>query len=178
MRKRFQTAVIIVMAIALAVLYYFRFSSPQVVYVDSRRLINEYKGMIEAKKAYQQKSLLWKANIDTLATEVQESLKNYEKEIGKMTAREKQLSEELLRTKQQQLMDYQKAINEKAASEDSEMTARVLEQINVYIQNYGKEYGYKIIFAATQYGNIAYAEEGTDITDKVLEGLNKQYAGL
>src|SRR5688572_21510852 len=83
--------------IALGIFTYQRSS---VVYVDSNKLINNYKGMQDARKVYQQKATSWKANVDTLAQEVQQQIMSYEKESGKMTAKERQLSQELIRTKQ------------------------------------------------------------------------------
>ena len=148
-----------------------------IVYVDSAQLVNGYKGMQAARKVYQQKASTWKANIDTLASEVQKQIMQYEKEVGKMTAKEKQLSQELIKTKQNQLVEYQRAMNTQAQQEDGKMTEDVVTQINAYLKKYGKDHGYKIIMAATQYGNIAYADEGLDITKEVLEGLNKEYDG-
>jgi len=133
--------------------------------------------MIDARKAYQQKASVWKANVDTLANDVQQAIKDYEKESVSMTTKEKELSRELIRTKQKQLADYQKAIQNKAGQEDGQMTQQVLEEVNAYIEEYGKKHGYRIIFAATEYGNIAYAVDGLNITDEVLEGLNKRYTG-
>lgn len=57
------------------------------------------------------------------------------------------------------------------------MTADVVNEVNAFLKEYGEEKGYTIIMAATEYGNIAYADEDLDITDEVLERLNKQYAG-
>ncbi|WP_085950821.1 OmpH family outer membrane protein [Fulvivirga imtechensis] len=177
MSKSIQLVLFGLLFLATATLYYFHFSQQKVAYVDSAKLINGYQGMVEARKEFQQKSSVWKANIDTLAQEVQSAIQDYERESAGMTAREKELSKELIRTKQKQLSDYQRAMNEKAGQEDAQMTAQVLDQVNAYIQQYGKEHGYRIILAATEYGNIAYAEEGLDITAQVLEGLNKSYAG-
>ncbi|HEY9004987.1 MAG TPA: OmpH family outer membrane protein, partial [Ohtaekwangia sp.] len=74
----------------------------KVVYVDSSKLLNQYKGMEAARAAYQQKAGAWKANIDTLANEVQQQIFKYEKESKSMTAKERQLSQELIRSKQKQ----------------------------------------------------------------------------
>jgi outer membrane protein len=163
--------------LGLICLAYFTYQRSSIVYVDSNQLINNYKGMQDARKVYQQKATSWKANVDTLAQEVQQQIMQYEKESGKMTAKERQLSQELIRTKQKQLMDYQQAMNTQAQQEDSKMTTEVISQINAYIKKYGEKKGYKIVMAATDYGNIAYANEGLDITEEVLEGLNKEYSG-
>jgi outer membrane protein len=161
--------------IALAYLHFNH--AEKIYYVDSAQLVNGYKGMQDARKAYQQKATTWKANVDTLASEVQQQIMQYEKESGKMTPKEKQLSQELIKTKQNQLMEYQRATNAQAQQEDGKMTGDVMGQINAYLKKYGKDHGYKIIMAATEYGNIAYADESLDITAPVLEGLNKEYTG-
>jgi outer membrane protein len=158
-------------------LSYITYKRSSIVYVDSNELINNYKGMQDARKVYQQKASSWKANIDTLAQEVQQQIMKYEKESAKMTVKERQLSQELIRTKQKQLMDYQQAMNTQAQQEDSKMTTEVISQINAYIKKYGEQKGYTIVMAATDYGNIAYADERLDITAEVLEGLNKEYSG-
>ncbi len=149
----------------------------RIVFVDSVQLVNGYKGMQAARKVYQQKATTWKANIDTLAGEVQKQVMSYEKESSRMTPKEKQLTQELIKTKQKQLIEYQRAMNTQAQQENGKMTDDVISQINAYIKKYGKDHGYKIILASTDYGNIAYASEGLDITKDVLEGLNKEYAG-
>lgn len=149
----------------------------RLVYVDSAKLVNEYKGMQDARAVYQKKATTWKANIDTLKSEVQQQIMYYEKESAQLTAKERQLSEALIRTKQKQLMEYEQAMNTQAKQEDAKMTNEVVNQINAFLKKYGKANGYKIVMAATEYGNIAYADEGLDITGEVLKGLNSEYTG-
>jgi outer membrane protein len=177
MKNHTQSALLLLVFVGLLTLSYFQFSGNRIAYVDSSQLINNYQGMLDARKVYQNNSLNWKANIDTLAGEVKKSIASYEKESGQMTAKERKLSQELIRTKQRQLVNYQKAIEEKAKLEDSKMTNQVLEQINAYLKKYGEEKSYKLILVATEFGNIAYAQEGIDITTEILEGINKEYGG-
>ncbi len=177
MSKNVLVALIILLFAGLGILYYLHFTSQKIVYVDSARLVNNYQGMLDARQVYQQKAKVWQGNVDTLANEVQQAIKDYEKESGSLSQKEKELSQELIRTKQRQLADYQKAISEKAAQEDGQMTSQVLEEINAYLKTYGERQNYRIIIAATEYGNVAYAADGLDITDEVLEGLNSEYAG-
>lgn len=149
----------------------------ELVYVDSGKLVNGYQGMIDARQDYQKKTIQWRANIDTLTAEVKRSIMDYEQGSSNMTAKEKQLSQELIRAKQGQLMQYQQAMKSQAQQEDSKMTSDVLTQVNAYIRKYGEAHGYTIILAATEYGNIAYAKENLDITSTILDGLNKEYKG-
>jgi outer membrane protein len=99
----------------------------------------------------------------------------YEGKKSKLTLQEKKLMEELIHSKQEQFENYQGVIREKIQNEDKELTAKVLGKINDYIKRYGQQKGYRIILAATQYGNIVYAKEDIDITGEILRGLNAEY---
>lgn len=175
--NKINLAVGVINLLVLIFISYVVFFQQKVVYVDSAKLLNDYKGMQDARAAYQQKAVTWKANIDTLTNEVKQQIFQYEKESPKMTAKERQLSQELIRTKQNQLAQYQNALNTQAQQEDQKMTGEVVSQINAYLKKYGEAKGYRIILAATEYGNLAYADETLDITEEVLEGLNKEYTG-
>jgi outer membrane protein len=178
MVQRFLVGIGILNLLAIIILSITVFTNNEkVVYVDSSKLLNNYKGMQAARAVYQQKANAWKANIDTLASEVQQQIFTYEKESPKMTAKERQLTQELIHNKQKQFAYYQQAMNTQAQQEDAKMTGDVVTQINAYLKKHGELKGYKIILAATEYGNLAYADEGLDITDEVLEGLNKEYSG-
>lgn len=176
--SKLQLAVNTVFIILFSFLFYSHFFKNQkVVYVDSAKLLNGYEGMINARKAFQQKSEAWKANIDTLTNEVKISIMDYEKGQATMSIKERQLSQELIKSKQQQLNQYQQAINAQAQQEDKKITSDVILQVNAYLKKYGEQKGYTIIFAATDYGNIAYANDKLDVTDELLEGLNKEFKG-
>jgi outer membrane protein len=151
-------------------------SNDSIVYVDAIKLMNGYTGMKEARKEYEAKAIIWKANVDSLKIELESKIKDYQAKQATLTDKEKQLTEELLQTKQQQFMNYQQVISEKIQKEDQELTTKVLARVNDYIKKYGEDKGYDIIMAATQYGNIVYSDKGKDITDRVLEGLNNEYA--
>lgn len=148
----------------------------EIVYVDAQKLVNGYRGMQDARKEFESKSQVWKANLDTLRLEAESTIKEYELTRDKLSSKERSLMEELIQSKQEQFINYQQIVSEKIQKEDQELTGKVLTRVNEYMKDYGRLKGYTIIMAATQYGNIIYAEEHMDITDDVLEGLNLAYA--
>ena len=154
-------------------LYIFILKNDKIAYVDSGKIMNEYKGAIQAKKAYDTKAREWQSNIDTLAMDLQNSIKKYERDLAKMSPKESELSKQLLANKQKQLADYQKAIRDNAAQEDAKHYKEIVSEINAFLLKYGKDHNYKMILIANQSGTIAYAREGLDITVQVLEELNK-----
>jgi len=159
-------------------LFYLHFNdTAKLAFVDSKKLINNYQGMVDARTQFRQKASSWQSNIDTLAKELEGTIKKYEASIANLSAKEKTLSQELIKTKRQQLVDYERAIQQQSQQEDAALTQQVFKQVNAYLEEYGKRRNYNIILAATEMGNIAYANEGIDITDDVLEGLNDEYNG-
>ena len=162
-------------AVCFLFAYLFFFSSSKIGYVDSSKLMNGYNAMIEARKEFDKKQAVWKSNVDTLTYEVQESIKKYEKTAALGTDKEKLMARDLITTKQKQLYDYQNVARQNSSEEEQRLTQNVLVTVNTYLQRYGKKHGYKFILIAAN-GNIAYADGGLDITDKVVEDLNKEYA--
>ena len=147
------------------------------VYVDVNKLLESYKRTEIVRSEFEKKAKTLQSNVDSLILGWQEDLKTYEKERTKMTKKEISLKQELLNNKQQQISSYQQAIQKQIQEEDKKATQTVINDINDYVKEYGKKKGYEIIFGASGSGNIMYADEGTDLTEKILEGLNNEFEG-
>jgi len=166
--------ILAVVICAFLSLSFFRPSS-RLAYVDSAKLLSGYNAMIEARNEFDKKQAVWKTNIDSLAGDVQNSINNYNNMAVNGSNKEKQLAKELISVKQKQLYDYQSAIRQNAGEEEQRLTQQVLTTVNAYLQRYGQKQGYDLILIAAG-GNIAYADTGLDITDKIVEALNKEFA--
>lgn len=167
---------IAVIALAASVFSFFYFQSrPELVYVDVNKLLEGYKRTQTERESFNKKSAILKANADSLVTDWQQELKDYEKERASLTKKEQELRQKLLANKQQQVNNYQQAIQQKIREEDRKITQTVINDINDYVKEHGKKKGYTIIFGAGGSGNIMYADQASDLTDEILEGLNKAY---
>src|SRR5688572_25510037 len=95
------TALLVVNLFGMLILAYLHFfDREKLVYIDSSKVINAYHGMVEARKAYQAKIVLWKTNIDTLNNQIQKEIQQYERERTSMTVKERQLTEQIIQDKQ------------------------------------------------------------------------------
>lgn len=135
---------------------------PQLAYVRSEVLINEFAGMQEARQQYQQKQQEWQAHLDTLRADYArleqaggsaDELAFVARNIQQFTARTEQLAQE----------------------EDQQMTQAVLDQVNAFVEQYGEEHGYDFILGTTQSGNLLYGNATLDITEELLRALNHHY---
>lgn len=156
-------------------LSFYVFSPNKIAYVDSAKLLNGYKAMVEARKEFEKKQATWNANVDTLMKDVQDAIKKYEKLAATGTEKERQMAKELITGKQKQLYDYQNATRQNAAQEEQRLNQNVLTTVNAFLLRYGKKHHYKMILIAAN-GNIAYADADMDITETIVEALNKEYS--
>ncbi len=162
--------------LSLSSMCYFN-SSSQLVYVDVNKLLDGYKRTKIVRAEFEDKAKTLNANVDSLMTDWQNEIKNYEKERSKMNKKELELKQQLLSNKQQQINNYQQAIQKQIQEEDKKSTQTVINDINDYIKQYGKENKQNIIFGASGSGNIMYADDATDLTQDVLNGLNEEFEG-
>jgi outer membrane protein len=165
----------IVTGAVLFLLFIYLFKNDKIVYVDSARILNEYKATAEAKKAFESKAKVWQDNIDTLTNQMKNSVGAYEKSLATMSPKEQNLSKQLIQSKQKQLSDYQRSVQDNAKQEESKLTQGIVSEINSFLSAYGKKHNYKMILIANASGTIAYARDGLDITTEVIDELNNEY---
>ena len=181
MNRKIQLLTTIISALALVgvviLLVMQMTTTKKVAYVQTDELLAKYQGMIEAKEKYQVKAVSWQSNMDTLKVEIQTMIDDYQEQKSSLSKSKREILEKDIQVKQQQFSNYQKAISQQAQEEDQQLTQGVLNQVNTYIEEYGKEHGYKIIFGANGSGTIVYGSDAIDITAPILKGLNKEYNG-
>ncbi len=163
--------VFVVFFILLIFVAYKVSKTPKIAYIDTNKLLSGVKEMQILQEQLKRERAIAKLKIDTLTTEFETALKAHEKELAQMTSKEKKLSEELLQNKQNQLVQYQQAINQKLQQQEQEKMGEVMKQVNSHIAEYGKKKGYTIILA-TANGNIAYADDAIDVTADVIKEMS------
>ena len=155
------------LALAAACVAYLQ--TPKIGYVRSEYLLSEFAGTKEAQAAYQQKTEAWQANIDTLRIELQRF------KAGVDPTNPNAVEE--YHNKEQQLFQYITAIEQKAEQEDEQMMQAVLNQVNSFVEGWGKEQGYDLILGTTGSGSLLYGRDEADITEELVKALNKGYHG-
>jgi outer membrane protein len=144
---------ILVLAIGVYVLFYFE---PQKkAYVINQRVFDEFKGKQELEEKLIQLKNSHKITLDSMMTEIQQ----------------RPGSRELLNQYQQTLKIFEIQQQELSNS----YTADIWKRINQYVSEYGKSAGYDFIFGATGDGGLMYANDVNDITDEVINHINKKY---
>lgn len=69
------------------------------------------------------------------------------------------------------------ALYRKSEERNKEIEKMIWKRLNPYISDFGKEKGYTYIYGANGTGNVLYAAESEDITEELIEYVNKRYHG-
>ncbi len=144
--------------------------SQKVAFIDNAKLFNSFAGKKELE------ARLKKQEGDTQAI-----LDSMQVDIKAMESKLAGISDAPLREKYQQkamaFLQLQEEFANKNQLLDQQYTNEIWLQINQYVQDYGKENKYDFIHGASGTGSMMYADKGFDITEQVLQYINKRYAG-
>lgn len=175
--KRLPTILSLVAIIIAAAALFLSLKRPRIGYVRSQQLVYSYLGMKEAQSAYQSKQQRWESELDTLTSDYRLAVSRFNADVSKLGAQEKESRVAELRKQKEYLDKHSWELKNQAKEEDDKLTEGVLNQINTFVTEYGKQHDYDIIFGTTQSGSLLYGASGYDITDQVLAALNAGYKG-
>ncbi|MEM9856969.1 MAG: OmpH family outer membrane protein [Bacteroidota bacterium] len=152
-------------------------NKPKIAFVRSQDIIYKYEGTVEAMTKFNNQKQQWQANVDTLKYDFQRAVNWYNQEYPALSVAQRQQREEGLSKQERQLQSYASAISDKIKQANEEMMQASLDQINVFVEEYSQKHGYDIILGTTLSGSVLYGSETLDITDQLLDALNKNYHG-
>jgi len=149
-------------------------------YINSNKILETYKEAIDVRKQLAELNSQWEQE----ARDMQKEMRDLQEQLESQSLL---LSEERKTQKQQEIQGlyqkYQQYLQEKwnpqggeAAKKEVEFIQPVYDKINTAIKKIGAAEGYQYIFDVVA-GNILYAsDEQPDLTEKLLEALNKDLA--
>lgn len=148
-----------------------------IVYVRSGDLVNNYKGMVEARERFQSSRDEKQSNIDSQAELLKQDLDTYDQERPGLSDGERTKREMEFDQRHRALKQYVQEVGQMTNDEEDEMLEGVLNQVNSFVEDYAKERGYDLVLGTTRSGSIVYGIEAIDVTEEVLEALNAHYDG-
>jgi outer membrane protein len=144
-------------------------------YINSQKILAEYQESVAAQRTLDEEQQKWVEE----ARKKEQELKRLEDELENQSLL---LSEEKKAEKLQDIqtkyMEYQRFQQEiwgetgKLYQRNKELTQPIVDKVNAIITKIGKDNDYDLIFDAAV-GNIVYAKDDYDVTELVLENLNK-----
>jgi len=144
-------------------------------YVDTNRLKIEYKEFAQAQAKFERQMAKWQAQADSMQAELLKLQEDLNKQRLLLSEEKKREKEQFLLRKQSEYQEFANKIlgpEGEAAKREFALSKPLIEKINAAIKLVALRENYTLILD-TAGGDILYAEEGMDITIKILEELNQ-----
>jgi outer membrane protein len=144
-------------------------------YVDTTKLIQEYKEMKDVEADFTSKSDSVKKQLDSIARGFQQEVQAYQQEMNSMSQAQRQEKEQELMQKQQRIQQQQQMQGNRLREQSDAVIDSIVDKVKEYVADYGEENGYTYIFGSNESANIMYAKDGKDLTQEILDNLNETY---
>jgi outer membrane protein len=162
--------------LALVVTQTARGEEIKIGYIDSQRIFSGYTGTQEAQNKFEEEVKKWEADATSMRNEILDLEKELQSQSAFITPEKKQEKEALIEEKKARLEEFVNDIwgNEgKVFKRNTELTQPIIEKINRILERIGREEDYSMILDAAN-GQIVFAIPELDLTDRVIEEINKK----
>lgn len=163
--------------VALAMIVLTSCQQPQKIgYVDNSKLINDYqeKKNIEAKLNV--KIAAFQKRTDSLRKVFQLDVNEAELKARSMSQENVQKLSQELQQQEQILSQRVQLEQQQIAQESKALNDSLIKKVKDFVKDYGTENGYSYILGSNEGGSVLFGKEENDLTQTILELLNKSYS--
>lgn len=149
-----------------------------IAFVKIDTVLNNYDMFYDMRSTLEEKQKASEAELSSKTRAYERGLQDFQNKVqkGLVTRSTAQQMEQELMQEQQAILQLRDQLTYELAEEEQVMNRKLINEITEFLEEYNKDKNYKYIFSDQLYGdNILYASDSLDITDVVLEGLNKRY---
>jgi outer membrane protein len=139
-------------------------------YINSQNILAETPGAAEAQAQFDQDMSVYRTEVEGLATELENLVKQYEQQQAMLSPSAKQQREADIRTKQQAYQERLTAIDQRAGQRQAELVQPVMDKINQTIELVRAEGSYSLILDVAA-GGVVAADPALDLTQEVIRRL-------
>jgi outer membrane protein len=180
----------VVLAIAVAVLYYFHFKSPNartkpsavnlkdvhIAYINTDTLFEHYDFFVTKQKELKKLEDDNSEYLKRQAASLQNELEMAQAKVATMNASQAQAAQENLQRKQQIFMQQKEEMQDAYGKKLQDMNDTLANKIHRYLKNYNKEKQFDYILGYQKGSGILFAKDELDVTPEVLKGMNENYS--
>jgi outer membrane protein len=153
-------------------------NATNLAYVNVERIMVEADDVQEAKRIFDSESQAWRTEIEAMQQELEGMVAQYENKKLILNEQGKKDAEDKIKAKDQALnrkMEEYFGQEGTAAARNAELLEPILDRINEVIQSIAIDDNYDMVLDITA-GNVLYAKDYMDITEKVIARLNSGQA--
>lgn len=145
-------------------------------YVNIDEVLKEYGGSKDIEKSMKEKSDKIMGELEPMAKEFQAKVQEFQKNSSKLSAKAKAEQQQKLMQEQQILQQRQQMAQQSVQQEGQQMYMDMDKKVDSLIAVYAKAKGYSFVLGTSpQTKAVIYGNDATNLTDQVIESLNKSY---
>ena len=143
------------------------------VYTDS--VINKYDYFKAKSEELTEKGKKFEGDLQGRATGFQQEVQTFQQTGGNMTVNQQRAKQEELAKKEQNLMTYRDNLMQELSADEAALYSEVYDRVQAYLKSYAENNDLTMVLSYTRGGAVWYGNDVLDITESVIEGLNKEY---
>ncbi len=152
-------------------------ANPEIVFVNSDSLVNNYKYFTDIKGKLESKSKKAQQDLTSKGNAFQKEVADYQQRAQTMNAEERAATEQRLARKQQELAAFNQNASSSLANESALENEKLYDKVADYLKVYAKKKGYKLVLTYSKSNpSLLFADESLDVTREVVKGLNEEYS--
>ncbi|GEM_PF-148932 len=150
----------------------------KVGYVNSEMIIAQYEGARAAKKELDKEIAAYEAKAESLRQEYEQAKEEYESQQLSLSEEGKRAKMAEVESRKRRYDSYLTQVygkNGKIEQKNRELLAPIVAQIDSAVRKVAQQEGFALVVDADKAG-IIYGDVGLDLTELVLDELNRRYA--
>lgn len=149
----------------------------RIVFVNTDSLLTNYDFYKDAQKEFENKGYRLQVDLGQRERALQGEVAAIQQRASAMTQAELQAADLTLKKKGAELQQYSQQKQAELGQEQAKKNEQLYANIRDYIAKINKENKYEFVLGYSKLGGgILFADESVDVTQKIVEGLNKEYA--
>ncbi|MDX1829607.1 MAG: OmpH family outer membrane protein [Lutibacter sp.] len=144
-------------------------------YVNVENLMKDYKATEVLQTKLKSKQEKVSKQLDSLQAPFKAKVQNYYQKAKSMSASTRAKVEKELQQEQQMLQYNQQQAAQKLQKENQDESEKITKRVDSLVAVFAKANGYQLILGTSGNGTVMYGDTTLDVTDKVLDILNKDF---
>jgi|TARA_B110000046_G_scaffold23880_1_gene22905 outer membrane protein len=186
----------VVLSIAVAILYYFQFSSDksatvknkksiptgsveglgsQIVYLNTDSLWSKYAYVEEMKTDLLEERQRLESQFEKEARAFEQSYLNFQERAAMFSERQRGIEQEALVQKEQEIMALKENLAGRLAQSEQEKNIGIQDAIYNVLNKYNTEHSHTYVLSMSSSSDLLLADPNLDITNVIIDLLNNDY---
>ncbi|WP_421918239.1 OmpH family outer membrane protein [Marinifilum sp.] len=189
--KNLSVALNAVLVVAVAILYFVQFSGKgesknvktvaeegAVVYINTDSLLSNYNFSRDLNEKFLKKQEDSRTDFNFKAQKLEKEAMEFQRKLqnnGFLNRQRAEEAQQKLIAKQQNLQQLDRELSAELMGEQQANSKRLFDSVTNYLKEYNSTRNHSLILSTTQGGNVLFSQDGLDITQEIIDGLNARY---